>query len=93
MSNSRKSKSGNKKRVKVEEVEEVETVDRRGRIRLTLQPVKHDQLTRKKTATNKKPVTRKSLSPVACGSSDPVKKSSGSKVCDKFTYKMFYGSY
>ena len=76
-----KKSSAGKKRVKVEEVEEVETVDRRGKIRLTMRPVKHDQPAYKQPSPNKKSSIRKSTSPVPGGSGHHFQKPRMSKVC------------
>ena len=84
MSSSKKlKKSGSRKRVKVEEVEEVMKVDRRGRMKLTMQPVKKDLPTLKTPLPHKVKLTaRKTLSPKAGGSKHSFTKPRLSKVCD-----------
>jgi hypothetical protein len=84
MSKSRSNRSIGKKRVKVVEVEEVETVDRRGNIRTTMQKVKQNRPTHKQShLENKSPTTG---SPVVHGSMHQFEKLRASKVCILFNY-------
>ena len=64
------------------EVEEVVTLDRRGRTKIIMQPVKHEQPIRKTPSPYKKPSARKSLSPKAGGSKQSIPKPRLSKVCN-----------
>jgi hypothetical protein len=77
---SKKSAVG-KKRAKVEEVEEVETLDRRGRSRLTMRPVKRNQPVKKHIPAPNRKLARNSSSPVERKSNNDYPKSRASKVC------------
>jgi hypothetical protein len=90
MSSSKKLKTtGSKRRVKVEEVEEVVTLDRRGRTKIMMQPVKHEQPTRKTPSPYKKPSARKSLSLKAGASKQSIPKPRSSKVCNADSFHCF----
>jgi hypothetical protein len=90
MSSSKKLKtSGSKRRVKVEEVEEVVTMDRRGRTKIIMQPVKHKQPTHKTPSPYKKLSARKSLSPKAGWSKQSIPKPRLSKVCNAVSFHCF----
>jgi hypothetical protein len=90
MSSSKKLKtSGSKRRVTVEEVEEVVTLDRRGRTKIIMQPVKHEQPICKTPSPYKKPSTKKSLSPKVGGSKQSIPKPRLSKVCNAVSLPCF----
>jgi hypothetical protein len=90
MSSSKKLKtSGSKRKVRVEEVEEVVTVDRRGRTKIIMQAIKQEQPNRKTPSPYKKPTTRKSLSPKAGGSKHSIPKPRLSKVCYPVYFHYF----
>ena len=82
MSNSRKSNKVVRKRgVFVEEVEEVQKVDRRGNVRLRMQPVRKDPPSPKQMQPQSQKRARwKSPSPEASGSNHYFQKSKTSKV-------------
>jgi hypothetical protein len=92
MSSSKKINKSVKRKVNVEEVEAVEKKDRRGRIKMVMQRVKHPKLAKKETPMeSRKPKTRRSPSPVACGSvhgSESAKQSKVSKVCNLFACEI-----
>jgi hypothetical protein len=78
---SKKSTVG-KKRAKVEEeVEEVETLDRRGRSRLTMRPVKRNQPVKKPIPAPNRKLAGNSSSPVERKSNNDYPKFRVSKVC------------
>jgi hypothetical protein len=71
-----------KKRVKVQEVEEVETRDRRGKVKVTLRPVKKTQPPPKQPSPNN-PASQKHVrhnSPSPSGSNPRSRKPKTSKV-------------
>ena len=66
----------------VQEVEEIQTVDRRGNIKYRMQAVQQDQPAPKQTLPhNQKQARLKSPSPVASGSKHHFQKHKTSKVC------------
>jgi hypothetical protein len=82
MSNSRKSnKMGKKRRAFVEELEEVEKVDRRGNVRVHMQLVRKDPgLPKQMSSHDQKRARLKSPSPEASGSKNLIQKLKTSKV-------------
>jgi hypothetical protein len=92
MSSSKKVNKPAKKIVKVEEVEVVQKRNRRGRVKLVMEPVKQPKPAAQKTSLkSKNPNTRKSPSPVAFESDHGVesaKQSKKSKVCNGFACQI-----
>src|ERR1019366_1092379 len=85
----RLNKTTKKGRPRVQEVEEVQKVDRRGNIRVSMRPVRKDPPAPKKTPPrNQKRARWKSPSPVASGSNHNFQRLRISKVCIKWTYKL-----
>jgi hypothetical protein len=73
----------------VQELEEVETVDRRGKARIKMQPVQQDPPAPMKTPPrNQKRARWKSPSPVPSGSKHHFRRPKTSKVCIESTYKL-----
>ena len=88
MPNSRKStKLTGKRRALVEELEEVQKVDRRGNVRLRMQPMRKDPpLPKRMLPQSQKRARWKSPSPEASGSNDYFQKPKTSKVRTVWTY-------
>jgi hypothetical protein len=88
MSNPKRfSKTVRKARHRVQEMEEVETVDRRGKVRVKMQPVKQKSPATKGTPTRgpKRPRWNSPSpmkSPLASESVHPIQKLKATKVCD-----------
>jgi hypothetical protein len=83
MSNTKRiEKTARKRRVIVQEVEEVQKVDRRGNVKVNLRPVRKDPPAPKQSPPhNQKRVRWKSPSPVASGSDHYFQRHRTSKVC------------
>jgi hypothetical protein len=92
MSSSKKVNKLPKKIVKVEEVEVVQKKNRRGGVKLVMEPVKQPKPAKQKPSLkSKNPNTRKSPSPVAFESEHGVesaKQSKKSKVCNGFASEI-----
>jgi hypothetical protein len=88
MSNTRRfNEKARKRRVTVEEVEEVVVVDRRGKVRAGLRRIPQDAPLPKTPSSNTRKKPRwKSPSPVAGGSKQHTKLSRTSKVCAMFIF-------
>jgi hypothetical protein len=85
MSSSKKVNKSGKSKVNVVEVECVDKLDRKGRTRVVMVPVKHNRPPKQETPVDdRKLKMRKSPSPVACGSDHGVKRSKISKVRNSF---------
>jgi hypothetical protein len=70
-----------KRRARVEEVEDIEVVDRRGKVKSSLKPVKKGApLPRENVSGSRKKPRHKSPSPVACGSPNYTRPQRISKV-------------
>jgi hypothetical protein len=81
MSSSKKINKSVKRTIKVEEVEAVEKKDRRGRTRVAMQKVKHPKSAKQETPVeSRKPKSRESPSPVACGSEQGAESAKQPKV-------------